>query len=187
MIEWLDHIDKDLFIFLNGLHTNSLDAAMLWITAKNPWIPLYLLIVGFIIYTKRWKSIRVFIAIALLITLSDQITSGLMKPFFERLRPCHNPILADVVYNIGKCGGQFGFASSHAANTFAIATFTWLVFKKDHGWFIWMFLWAALVSYSRIYVGVHYPGDVTFGAIIGVSSGVGIHSLYAFLIQKFSH
>jgi len=185
MIYWLDHIDKGLFILLNGLHADWLDGLMLWITAKNSWIPLYLMIVGFIIYTKRWKSIWIFIAIALLITMSDQITSGLMKPFFERLRPCHNPMLVDFVYNIGKCGGQFGFASSHAANTFAIATFIWLVFKKEHGWFVWMFLWAAIVSYSRVYVGVHYPGDIVVGAIVGTFVGIGIHSLYQFGMQKF--
>ena len=186
MIEWLDHIDKELFIFLNGSHVDFLDGLMLWITAKNSWIPLYLLIVGFIIYTKRWKSIWIFIAIALLITMSDQITSGLMKPIFERLRPCHNLLLSDVVYNIGKCGGQFGFASSHASNTFAIATLLWLLFKNDYGWFVWLFLWAAVVSYSRVYVGVHYPGDIVVGAIVGILSAVGIHSLYHFGVQKFT-
>jgi len=182
MIEWLDHIDKELFIILNGMHFNGLDAAMLWITDKKSWIPFYTIMVGLIIYKTKWKSIWMFISIALLITAADQLTSGLMKPFFERLRPCHNPILSDLVYNIGKCGGQYGFASSHAANTFAIATFLWLFFRKDYQAFALMFVWAAVVSYSRIYVGVHYPGDVVVGALIGMFFGVGVYWLYNYLI-----
>ena len=158
---------------------------MLWITDKKSWIPFYFIIICFIAYKNKWKSIWIYIAIALLITMSDQITSGFMKPFFERLRPCHDPSLADIIYNIGKCGGQFGFASSHASNTFAIATFLWLIFRKEYQFFIWMFLWAALVSYSRIYVGVNYFGDILIGAFGGILCGIGIHSLYDFLIKRY--
>ncbi|MEQ6119525.1 phosphatase PAP2 family protein [Reichenbachiella sp. MALMAid0571] len=182
MIEWFDQIDKELFLVLNGMHVQGMDAVMLWITDKKSWIPLYILFVGLIIYKTKWKSIWVFIAIGLLITVADQFTSGLMKPFFERLRPCHNPLLSDLVYNIGKCGGQFGFASSHAANTFAIGTFLWLFFRKEYKAFVLMFVWAGIVSYSRIYVGVHYPGDVLVGAFAGVFFGMGIFWLYEYFI-----
>ncbi|MEQ9286327.1 MAG: phosphatase PAP2 family protein [Cyclobacteriaceae bacterium] len=183
MIEWLNHIDQETFLFFNGLHVDWMDPAMLWITDKKTWIPFYVLLVGFIVYKKKWKSVWMFIAIALVITTADQFTSGFMKPFFERLRPCHQPLLEGLVYNIGKCGGQFGFASSHAANTFAIATFLWLCFVNQYKVFVWMFAWAVVVSYSRIYVGVHYPGDVLVGALVGMGCGYAVFWLYG----KFEH
>ncbi|MFY0650797.1 MAG: phosphatase PAP2 family protein [Cyclobacteriaceae bacterium] len=186
MIEWLNHIDQELFIFLNGLHIDFLDGLMLWITNKKSWIPLYLLIIGFIIYQKRWQSIWIFVAIVLVIAGADQLTSSFMKPFFERLRPCHQPLLADAVYNIGKCGGQYGFASGHAANTFGLATILFLTLDKEFGWFKWMFLWAAIVSYSRVYVGVHYPGDILVGAMVGVLIAHLIFQLYSYFQPKFT-
>lgn len=178
MIEWLNHIDQEAFLFLNRLHVDWMDPAMLWITNKKTWIPFYVLLAGFIAYKQKWRSIWMFIAIALVITAADQLTSGFMKPFFERLRPCHEPLLDGLVYNIGKCGGQFGFASSHAANTFAIATLLWFCFAKEIRAFRAMFVWALIVSYSRIYVGVHYPGDVLVGAVVGIGCGYVVFWLY---------
>jgi undecaprenyl-diphosphatase len=171
MLDWIDQIDKQLFVHLNGSHTAFWDTVMLWITQKNSWLPFYALLIAFFAYTKRLGAVWVLVAVALAIAGADQITSGFMKPFFERLRPCHAPDLAGMVHNVGKCGGQYGFASSHAANTFALATLLWLVFRKDYPQFVLMFGWAAVVSYSRIYVGVHYPADILVGGAIGAGCG----------------
>ena len=184
MIEWLNHIDTQFFIFLNGLNTDWLDPIMLWITNKKSWIAFYVVLAAFIIYKRKLNSIWIFAAIALTILCADQLTSSFMKPFFERLRPCHQPLLTDLVHNIGKCGGQFGFASSHAANTFGIATVLSLFFRSDASWFRWMFAWAAVVSYSRIYVGVHYPGDIIIGALVGSCFGFVICWLVNFTSKK---
>jgi undecaprenyl-diphosphatase len=108
---------------------------------------------------------------ALTILISDQVTSGLMKPFFERLRPCHEERLDGVIHNYGRCGGLFGFVSSHAANTFAIATFLNLKIRDNLPYLKWIFLWAFIISYTRIYLGVHYPFDILLGAVIGVAAG----------------
>jgi undecaprenyl-diphosphatase len=107
-------------------------------------------------------------AVALSVALADQFTSNLMKPYFGRLRPCYNPDLQGMVHIVRGCGGQYGFASSHASTTFALATSLWL-FTRNAFRYVWiMFGWAALVSYSRIYVGVHYPVDLMVGAFAGM-------------------
>ena len=118
----------------------------------------------------------------LLITLADQSASGFFKPFFERLRPCHNPEIEHLVHTIKRCGGQYGFASSHASNTFALGTFLFLVYRNK--WSKLMLVWAAVVSYSRIYAGVHYPGDILVGAILGVLSAFIVYGLYRKFFYK---
>jgi len=105
--------------------------------------------------------------------LSDQITVSLMKPLFARLRPSHDPALAGMVHIVnGYTGGLYGFASSHAANTFASALFLWLALKKTYHAIRWIFAWAVFVTYTRIYLGVHYPGDVVVGALVGLVCGL---------------
>jgi len=169
MIEQLKDWDQQLFLWLNGVGHPALDDVMLFLSAKLVWIPLYALLI-FLLYRRYgiqfWKPL---LAIILVITIADQVTSSFMKPFFERLRPCHDASLDGLLINVGKCGGTYGFASSHAANSFGLAMIFFLLSEcKKH---IWLFVWAALVSYSRIYLGVHFPGDILVGAIIGVGAG----------------
>ena len=153
---------------------------MRWFTETNSWIPFYGLLITLIIWKFRWKSIYILITIALLITACDQFTSSFMKPFFGRLRPCHDPIIQNAVHLVTEgCGGKHGFASSHAANTFGLAMFLWLLMKPFFRYMALMFLWAALVSYSRVYVGVHYPGDILIGGLVGVLTGWVCYRLLA--------
>lgn len=167
IIDTLQTWDRTLFLWLNNLHHPALDDVMIFFTATNVWVPLYILIGISIIVKYKKQSWRYLLLIALIILCSDQFASGLMKPLFERLRPCHESSLqAQIFVPIG-CGGQYGFISSHAANTFGLAAFLWLLFPQ------WRYIrwgicvWASIVSYSRIYVGVHYPADILLGAVAG--------------------
>jgi undecaprenyl-diphosphatase len=109
--------------------------------------------------------------VALTILLADQFTSGFLKPLMERLRPCHDPRWEGIIHNYGRCGGLYGFVSSHAANTFGMAVFLNLKLKGKVKHLGWLYLYAAVVSYTRIYLGVHYPFDIVLGALIGATIG----------------
>jgi undecaprenyl-diphosphatase len=109
-----------------------------------------------------------------------------MKPFFARLRPSHEPSLAGLVHLVdGYAGGKYGFASSHAANTFGVAWFIWKLFRTRYSWIWVMFIWCTLMTYTRVYLGVHYPGDVVVGALVGVGSGMAGFYVYKKLNAKF--
>ena len=186
MLEFLNNIDAQLFIFLNGINSPFWDKLMWWFSGTAFWLPLYAAIVGYIIYKYRWKAIITLIFIAIVVTMADQISVHAFKEVFQRLRPCHTPGLQDIVHKVhNKCGGQYGFVSSHAANTFAIAVFLHRLFKNK-GFSIFIFIWASIVSYSRIYMGVHFPFDILGGAILGGLIGYFIFALYTYTLQKIS-
>jgi len=169
MLERLKDIDTRLFLFLNGQHNSFFDPIMYWISDKYFWTPFYLLIVILIIRAYKKKSILILFCIGILITLSDQLSSHLIKPWVKRLRPSHNPAIENLVH-LSKAGGGglYGFVSGHATNSFALFIFLCLVLSTKFDWLKKvLFFWAILICYSRIYVGVHYPGDVICGAILG--------------------
>jgi len=182
----LNDLDHQLFLFLNGLHVGWLDPVMTFISSETGWLPFYAVLVFLVFKKYRWEGLWVLLGVAVLITCSDQLSSHVFKPVFQRLRPCHDPLIQDLVHlPYGHCGGQYGFISSHACNTFALATFIWLTmrkFYKNIGWL--MFCWAAVVSYSRIYMGVHFPGDVICGAAVGMVLGLGIGYLVNIVISS---
>lgn len=184
MIGLLEKWDIAVFLFLNDIHSPFWDRVMWWISAKYTWIPLYLFMLGWIVKKKKWGSLITLVVIAVLITLSDQISVRFFKEGIMRLRPCHNQELAGIVHIVnGKCGGLYGFVSSHAANTSAIAVFTLLLFKnRIYTYFI--ILWTLIVSYSRIYLGVHYPGDVLGGIILGLILGWVVFDFYEGIINR---
>lgn len=167
MIETLQHIDASVFTFLNGMHTGYFDQLMWLISNKLAWL-LMLVVLLFILLRKGWRQALVgIVAIALVVVIADQVSSSLIKPLVERLRPSHEPSLATTVHLVnGYRGGPFGFVSSHAANHFGVALLLCLMLRDRWVW-VTMMCWAAVVSYSRIYLGVHYPGDVICGMMVG--------------------
>ncbi len=180
MLETLINWDKQLFFFINSHHNPFWDSVMLFVTNKSSWYLLYAIIIAFLIYSYRKHMWLAVIMIAITITIADQTSSGFLKPTVERLRPCKDPDISERVRTPGGCGGLHGFTSSHASNHFGIAVLLILLGYKWSKW-IWLFLpWAALVAYSRVYVGVHFPGDVIVGGIIGV-----LAAYIAFYIGKW--
>lgn len=184
IIEKIVSWDQQLFLFLNSFHTPGMDPIMIWISGKYTWIPFYAIILAFIIWHFRKRSLLILLGITLVIVFADQLTSSIMKPLFERPRPCHEPLLEGLVYLAKGCGGKFGFVSSHAANTFGVAMFLWTSFKKVYRWSSLIFIWAAVVSYSRIYLGVHYPLDIIVGGILGVVIAWLVYKLFEKVIFR---
>jgi undecaprenyl-diphosphatase len=168
MIEIITKWDETAFLWLNSFHSEALDPIVLQLTQTITWIPLYLLVLYQIYRTDPKNTAWILGGVMLTILLADQVSSGLMKPYFERLRPCHDPRWEGMLHLYGRCGGLFGFVSSHAANTFGLATFLTLKLGKKQKAIAWLFLYALIVSYTRIYLGVHYPLDLFFGAVVGV-------------------
>ena len=185
---WVEAIDSRLFLWLNGQHAGWLDTVMVSITEMWPWIPIYILLAYLVIKQYGRKSLWIFLAVGLVILCSDQLSAHVCKPLFHRLRPCFNPEFEGMVHlPKGLPGGRYGFVSSHAANTFAVATFLTAALRKGYrsiGW--WLFAWALISSYSRIYIGVHYPGDVLAGAVLGILVGLIIWKLTTLLFNKMA-
>lgn len=187
MLERLLPFEGPLFLSLNGSHSELMDKAMWLYSFKFTWVPLYLCLVILFIYKFRnnWKEYTlIFVSIALLILICDQVASGMLKPMFERFRPTHHPDFKNQVEIVfGYRGGRYGFASSHASNAFGFAMFTALQFR--HRLFtVLLFTHAIITAYSRIYLGVHFISDVVVGALIGITAGVLIFKFYIFVRKK---
>ncbi len=180
----LERLDQQLFLFLNSLNSPFWDQVMAAISSILIWVPLYLAILIFLGFKYRRKFIIIVLFLILAATLADQISVHLFKNIFHRLRPCHEPSLDGLVHLVnGKCGGLYGFVSSHATNSFNVALLSLLFIRKR--WFtISIIIWALTVGYSRIYLGVHYPGDVICGSILGALIGWGIYELYKLTDKK---
>jgi len=184
-MEKIIELDKKLLLFLNSFHTPWLDPIMLFITHTLTWLPLYLFLLYLVVRDYKKEVWIILLGIALTILLSDQITSSLMKPYFERWRPSREPTLEGLVHLVdGYVGGKYGFASSHAANTFGTATFFFLLYRHSKKWISILFLWAAVMTYTRIYLGVHYPGDILVGGAIGILAGIAGFRLTKWIAGK---
>jgi undecaprenyl-diphosphatase len=180
MLERIKSLDTQLFLFINEKHNAFFDVVMYWASDRLFWIPFYLLIAFLLVKHYRKQSILIFISIAILITLSDQIASHLIKNSVQRLRPSHEPALQGLIHlSQAGAGGTYGFISSHAANAFALTSFLFFILKNNFNWFKTILIfWALLVSYSRIYNGVHYPLDVLIAILLGVTLGWLISKAY---------
>jgi undecaprenyl-diphosphatase len=182
LIEW----DEQLFLQLNALRADWLDPVMLAMTGTVIWVPLYILIVYFVFKDYKMKAFWILAGFGLAILLADQFTSAFMKPYFERLRPCHDERWIGQLNNYSGCGGLYGFASSHSSNAFAVASYFTLAFMGRRNAFAWLFLWAAVHAYTRVYLGVHYPGDIIVGGLVGLIAGLICWILANFLKNYYT-
>ncbi len=190
----MEQIDRQLLLLLNGSDSTFLDSCFLTITRTSTWIPLLLALV-FIVYRTsgasdtplRLKRLLLFaVAFALVIVICDQTASGICKPLFHRLRPSHEPALYGLVDLVnGHRGGLYAFFSSHAANSFGVATFPALTLRNRLST-LTLFLWACLTSYSRIYLGFHYPSDILVGLLFGIFTGWFVYKLERRLLPTFA-
>lgn len=174
-METLIQLDKQLLIWLNSYHTDFLDVIMMVFTRKEFWIPFYLVLLFQIYKTKGKEALWWMLGLFLLIVLCDQISTQLFKNLIQRFRPSHDPSLEGVVNLVNSYrGGKYGFVSSHATNSFGMAMFTSLLFRNKF-YTAFIFAWSLLIIYTRIYLGVHFPGDVIGGMLLGLLIGYAVY------------
>ena len=185
MLEAIKTVDENLFLFLNAQHTSFWDPVMWLFSSMIFWGPLYVWFLWLLHKEYPRHYWTVLIAIVLMITVSDQMCN-LAKDSFMRFRPTHEPHIQNLVHTVnGYRGGMYGFYSGHSANSFAVALFIISAITKRRNYVIPIALtYATLTAYSRIYLGVHYPGDILTGAIIGALAGIGFAYLHKRLRKK---
>lgn len=184
MLDKVLSLDTELFVFLNGLGSETYDDFWLLITKQIYWTPFFLLLLYLILKklgTKQTLYLLLFIAIMLVFT--DQITN-VFKNGFQRLRPCNNPDINTKI-RIVKSSSSFSFFSAHAANTMAVATFLYLLLKNKFKYLGFLFLWPLVFAYSRIYLGLHYPIDIISGYLFGILSGFLMFKLHQFAQSNY--
>ena len=175
VIQTISGWDKSAFFYLNSFHNDLMDHVMTLFTFTPTWLLFYGVVLYLMIRKYGRKSIPVIVSLVLIILLADQI-SGLFKHSVMRLRPSNDPAVAPLAHIFYNTGGLYGFVSAHAANAFSFATFSALLFRS-RGYAIFIFPWACVIAFTRIYLGVHYPGDILGGMLLGILVGWGVFKL----------
>ncbi len=186
MIETIEKFDTELFLYLNGFHNQILDVVMYYVSEGWFWAPVYLWILYVVKKKYGTKVFFVFIGgLGLSVLLSDRISVELFKEVFQRYRPCHNLDIREMVHTVNKCGGKFSFVSSHATNYFGVSVLTALFLRRRTAT-IWLLLWAGLIALSRVYLGVHYPADVSCGALLGTAIACVVFMLCKLVMSRMN-
>lgn len=183
MFEKIINLDKVVFVYLNGFGSETFDQFWLLITKQINWAPLFF--VGFYFLQKKigWKNFLYYILfISILILICDQ-TANLFKETFQRLRPCNDPEIKDII-RIVKSSDTKSFFSGHATNSMATAVFTYLIMRKYFKYIYFLFLFPLIFAYSRIYLGLHFPIDIVTGYAFGATFGVVFYNIYKKYILK---
>ena len=187
MLERINELDVELLIYLNGLGSTTWDGFWMFMTTTVYSVPFYLVALYFVYKTYGTrKTLYSLLFLAILITASDQLSNA-FKYGFERLRPCHNEEVKDLIRLVkSSCGGYYSFFSAHASTSMAIVVYFALLIKSKVKYFaLFLIFWAVLIGYSRVYIGVHYPFDVLFGFTVGGTIGFTIFILFKTFLQKF--
>ena len=182
-MESLQKIDEYFFRTLNATGWQQMDQVMILISSKWFWIPLYIYLLYIIYKTFKDDFLKILFSLGVLIFLADFGSVHLFKEIFQRARPCH---ILDGIRVVDGCGGSFGFVSSHAANSFAIAFFISLLLKR-YWWFVNLFSWAVLIGFSRVYLGVHYPFDILGGMFWGLFVSLLVYYIYKVKIKNIDY
>jgi undecaprenyl-diphosphatase len=183
-MEKIIYFDKQLLVYLNSLGSTTYDPFWLFITKQSSWTPFFLVLLYFVykkLGTKQSAILLLFIAV--LLTANNEITE-LFKAHFQRLRPCNDLAIKDIIRNI-KPSDTFSFFSGHSSNTMAVFVFLYLIFKKQYRYFGFLILWPFIFAYSRIYLGLHFPTDILAGYTCGLIMGTLWFGLYRFLKTKY--
>lgn len=185
MLEQLVHLDWQVSHFLNGSSSLFADGVAVMATATLTWIPTAIVLLYVIIHNNEMKNIcLILLGIGLCILFADQIASGIFKPLVARFRPTNDPVLMSYVDIVNEYrGGRYGFFSSHAANTFAVATFVGMLVRCRQ-LSLYLVSWALLNCWTRVYLGVHYFGDVLVGTVCGVLVGLIVYAVFARFIGR---
>lgn len=188
MLQYILQLDLNFFLIINEKWQNGLfDLLMPFFRNKFFWSPFYVFLISFLLFNFRKNSYLIIFFLILTVTISDQCSSSLIKPVFQRERPCNDEMIKPYVHLLVPCGAGYSFVSSHASNHFAIAVFFSVLFFKKYKWIIPVSLfWAVLVSYAQIYVGLHYPSDVVVGGLLGMSIGWLMSRIYKNVFEKLN-
>ena len=186
-LKQLETLDQEILLAVNELHTSFWDSVMWFASGTLTWLPFYILLAGLLVYKFKRATLPMLILIGVLILFSDQIASGLLKPLVLRLRPSHEPDLMLQLHFVNNYRGElYGFASSHAANVFALAFYLSFVASKKLPWLPYiLFPWALFVSLSRVYLGVHYITDILAPILFTWPLAYGFARLYFYWIKQW--